>query len=287
MNAVRAISTDGTIAVTAADTKDIVETARRIHGTSRVCTAALGRLLTAASMAGCALKGVDDTVTFRVNGGGPAGTIIAVSDSDGNVRGTIGDPGVELPPREDGKLDVGAAVGTDGTLSVIKDLGLKEPVTGQVPLVSGEIAEDVTSYYAMSEQLPTVCSLGVLVGPDGVEQAGGILIQLLPTADDKTIDDVERGLATLRPVTDMLSEGMTPLDICKAALPLFEIEPLYGFDVAYECKCDRDRVEAALIAAGKDELAAMRDEGGTSVRCAFCGKEYVFTADELGELINK
>ena len=200
---IRCITSDGEVMATAVDTTDIVAKAEQIHTTSAVITAALGRLLTAASMMGNMLKGKDDNLTLRINGNGPAGSIIAVSDYDGNVRGYVQNPVVELPLNEKGKLDVGGAVGKDGLLYVLKDLGLKEPFSGSVPIVSGEIAEDITSYYALSEQIPTVCALGVLVNPDlTVKAAGGFIIQLLPAAGGDTIEKLEKAIEKLNPARD-------------------------------------------------------------------------------------
>ena len=261
---VRSISDDGCVLVVASDTTDIVETARQYHNTSKVCTAALGRALTGASFMGAMLKGEDSSVTLRFNGGGPAGSVIAVSDSDGNVRGYVMNPDVNLPLNDKGKLDVGGAVGTDGFLSVVKDIGMKEPAIGQIPLVSGEIAEDITSYYAVSEQIPSVCALGVLVNPDlTVAVAGGFLIQLLPTADDTIIERVEKGLNGLPSVTTMLAEGLTPEDICKKVLPEFNVEVLDTSECEYRCNCSRERVEKALISVGKEELCQLvKGQGG-------------------------
>ena len=208
---VRCISTDGTLVIMAAETTDMVEKSQQIHKTSAVTSAALGRLLTASSLMGSMLKGETESITLRINGGGPSGTVIAVSDSFGNARGYVQNPVVEIPLNEKGKLDVAGAVGTDGSLTVIKDLNLKEPYVGQIPLVSGEIAEDITSYYAISEQIPSVCALGVLVNPDlSIKAAGGFIIQLLPTALDDTIDAVERCISGIPSVTSMLCDGLTP-----------------------------------------------------------------------------
>lgn len=214
---VRMIDEEGTLSVIAADSTDIVREMRSIHGTSKVCSAALGRMLTAATMMGSTLKGKDDSITVKINGGGPCGTVLAVSDSDGNVRGCIGKADISLPINKKGKLDVAGAVGKNGFVTVIKDLGLKEPYIGKTPIVSGEIAEDITSYYAVSEQIPTVCALGVLTEHDNGEIicAGGFMIQLLPTADDTIIERVEESIKDLPPVTKMLSNGMTPEEICK------------------------------------------------------------------------
>ncbi len=285
-NLVRCITDDGCVVALAIDSTDIVETARQYNQSSKVCTAALGRLLTASSMMGKMLKGEDDSVTLRINGKGPAGSVIAVSDSAGNCRGYIMDPHVELPLNAKGKLDVGGAVGTDGFLSVIKDLGYKEPMVGQVPIVSGEIAEDITSYYAVSEQIPTVCALGVLVNPDlSVAAAGGFLIQLLPTADDSIIDRVENGLKGLPAVTTMLADGLTPMEICKKALPDFQVELLDEHVCAYRCNCSRERVERALISAGTDALEEMAQDAVTEVKCNFCPSVYRFTSEEIRSLL--
>ena len=282
---VRCITDDGCVFVLAADTTDISETSRQIHGTSKVCTAALGRALTGASFMGILLKGQDSSVTLRFNGGGPAGSVIAVADSDGNVRGYVMNPDVNLPLNEKGKLDVGGAVGTDGFLTVIKDIGMKEPFVGQIPLVSGEIAEDLTSYYAVSEQVPSVCALGVLVNPDlTVAVSGGFLIQLLPTADDTIIDKVERGLKGLPSVTTMLAEGLTPEEICKKVLPEFNVEVLDTAECAYKCNCSRERVEQALISVGREELLDMANEETTEVKCHFCPEVYKFTPDDIKKL---
>ena len=258
---IRCITSDGQVMATAVDTTDIVNRAEQIHKTSAVVTAALGRLLTAGSMMGNMLKGRDDSITLRVNGDGPTGSLIVVSDFNGDVRGYVQNPVVELPLNEKGKLDVGGAVGKNGLLYVLKDLGLKEPFSGSVPLVSGEIAEDITSYYAMSEQIPTVCALGVLVNPDlSVKAAGGYIIQLLPAASDATIDKLEKSIGELRSVTAMLSDGMTPEDIVRAALSGFEVEVLYSQDIEYKCNCSKERVAKALISLGKEELESMAAE---------------------------
>lgn len=284
---VRSISDDGCVLVVAADTTDISEEARLIHKTSKVCTAALGRTLTAASFMGVMLKGKDSSVTLRFNGGGPAGSVIAVSDPDGNVRGYVMNPDVNLPLNSKGKLDVGGAVGTDGFLTVVKDIGMKEPFVGQIPLVSGEIAEDITSYYAISEQIPSVCALGVLVNPDlSVAVSGGFLIQLLPTADDTIIEKVEKGLNGLPSVTTMLAEGLTPEDICKKVLPEFNVDVLDSTECTYKCNCSRDRVEKAIISVGKEELKEMAKDEVTEVKCHFCPNVYRFTSDDINNLIN-
>lgn len=282
---VRGISDDGCVVVVAADTTDICETARQYHNTSKVCTALLGRALTAASFMGVMLKGADSSVTLRFNGSGAAGSVIAVSDFNGNVRGYVMNPDVELPLNEKGKLDVGGALGKDGTLTVVKDIGMKEPFVGQIPLVSGEIAEDVTSYYATSEQIPSVCGLGVLVNPDlTVAVSGGFLIQLLPTADDTIIDKVEKGLDGIKSVTSMLADGLTAEEICRKVLPEFNIEILDTSECEYKCTCSRERVEQALISVGKEELTDMAKDEITEVKCHFCPAVYRFTSEEIKKL---
>ena len=284
---IRCITSDGEVMATAVDTTDIVGRAEEIHKTSAVVTAALGRLLTAGSMMGNMLKGKDDSVTLRVNGDGPTGSLIVVSDFNGDVRGYVQNPVVELPLNSKGKLDVGGAVGKNGLLYVLKDLGLKEPFSGSVPLVSGEIAEDITSYYALSEQIPTVCALGVLVNPDlTVKAAGGYIIQLLPAASDATIDKLEKSICELKSVTAMLDSGLTPEEIIRLALKDFEVEVLYSQDIEYKCNCSKDRVSKALISLGKEELEQMANEMPTTeVNCHFCDKIYEFTSLELKKLI--
>lgn len=285
---VRCISTDGTLVMMAAETTDMVETAQQIHKTSAVTSAALGRLLTASSLMGSMLKGDNESVTLRINGGGPAGTVMAVSDCWGNARGYVTNPVVEIPLNSKGKLDVSGAIGTDGFLTVIKDLNLKEPYIGQTPIFTGEIAEDITSYYATSEQLPSVCALGVLVNPDlSIKKAGGFIIQLLPTAFDDTIDAVERCITGIPSVTQMLSEGMTPEDICHRVLSEFELEVLDDSYPKYKCNCSKERVEGALISTGIKTLKELELEEKTEVSCQFCDKKYSFSGSDITELIKK
>lgn len=285
---IRCISTDGTLTVMAADTTDIVNEAVKIHKTSAVTSAALGRLLTAASLMGSALKGKDDSITVKINGGGPAGTVLAVSDSSGNPRGYVQNSVVEIPLNEKGKLDVKGAVGTDGFLTVIKDLGLKEPYVGQIPIVSGEIAEDITQYYATSEQVPSVVALGVLVNPNlTIKAAGGFIIQLLPTAMDDTIEKVEKSIQNIESVTQMIEKGMTPEEICHHVLSEFEIEELDSANPVYKCSCSKQRVEAALISTGREALEEMAQDEKTEVGCQFCNKKYVFTPKDIMELLKR
>lgn len=282
----RAISADGSAFAAVLDAKDIVSEIERIHKTSAVITAGLGRLSIAASLMGYMLKGENDSITLRVDGGGPAGQLTAVADSWGNVKSWVSDPVVELPLNAQGKLDVGAAVGRDGTLSVVRDMGLKEPYVGVIPLVSGEIAEDIASYYATSEQIPTVCSLGVLVNPDlTVKAAGGFLVQLLPFADEKCIDIIERNISDMRPISAMLDEGMTTEEIAQKLLQGLDPDELDTASPEYKCDCSRERTERILISIGRKDLREIADEGkATSVSCHFCGKEYIFTPDELRRL---
>lgn len=285
---VRTISKDASVVCSAIDGRDIAAEIERIHKTSAVCTAALGRLALGASLLGFGLKGKDDSITLRMNGGGPAGSLIAVSDSFGNVKAYIQNPVVEIPLNNMGKLDVKGAVGVDGTLSVIKDLGLKEPYSGQVPIVSGEIAEDITSYLAGSEQVPSVCALGVLVNPDlSVSQAGGFLIQLLPFAPDEAVDIIENNIKNMQSVTQLLSSGMSAEEIAMKALEGLEPNVLDDFEVKYHCDCSRARVERALVSLGAEQLRDLAKEDNTEVKCHFCDKAYNFSSNEIKGLIKE
>lgn len=286
---IRCITSDGAVMATAIDSTDIVSKAEQYHRTSAVVTAALGRLLTAASMMGNMLKGSNDTITVKIAGDGPAGSLVAAADSAGNVRGYVMNPVVEIPLKENGKLDVCGAVGTSGSLYVIKDLGLKEPYNGFVPLTSGEIAEDIAAYYALSEQIPTVCALGVLVNPDlTVKKAGGYLIQLLPGADDAVIDRLEQNVKKAKPVTAMLDEGKSIEQIVNCMLEGFETEILYTENPQYLCRCSRERFKSALASLGNEELAKMAEEmPEIEVKCHFCNKTYKFTPEEIKKLIKK
>ena len=281
---IRTITSTGEIMCIAVDATDIVERAQQIHKTSAVTSAALGRLLSAASMMGDMLKGKDDSVTLRISGDGPAGSVIAVADSEGNCRGYVSNPVVEIDLNSKGKLDVSGAIGS-GTLTVMKDLNLKEPYVAQIPLVSGEIAEDITAYYATSEQTPTVCALGVLVNPDlSIRAAGGFMIQLLPFASEEAISGVEKSIEGLPSFTQMLSSGMTLEAICKRALQEFEIEILDESEPVYKCYCSKERVEAALISTGKAELEDMAKDEKTEVSCHFCDAVYTFTSKDILDL---
>lgn len=284
-NMLRGISENGGIVFYGVDSTEIVREMERLHKTSAVTTAALGRLLTAASMMGIMLKSTRDSVTIQVRGGGPAGRLLAVSDGTGNVKGYVENPVVELPPREDGHLDVGTAVGRDGTLDVIRDLGMREPYIGQVPLTSGEIAEDITSYFAISEQVPTVCALGVLVDTDlSVRCAGGFIVQLLPGATEQEIDLLEQNIKAMPSVTAMLEQGKTVRDMLDMALQGFRPDILDSYHVTYRCDCSRERVESMLRSLGRKEVEKLRDEDPIAeVNCQFCDKIYKVDLNELLE----
>ncbi|MGN0662377.1 MAG: Hsp33 family molecular chaperone HslO [Faecalibacterium sp.] len=283
---IRGLSENGGVVFCGVDSTDIVREAERLHKTSATCSAALGRLLTGASLMGAMLKDARDTVTLRVSGGGPAGLVIACTDGTGNVKGCIDHPLVELPPRADGHLDVGGAVGKDGVLTVIRDNSLqKEPTIGQVPLVSGEIAEDITAYYAYSEQVPTVCALGVLVDKDlSILCAGGYLLQLLPGATDAEITRLEQNIAAMPSVTELLRTGKTPRDMMELAMAGFSPEVLDERTVRYQCDCSRERTEEMLLSLGRRELEKLRDEDPhCEVVCHFCHTKYEFDLNELVE----
>jgi len=286
---VRAITKDGFVKAVAVSAKDITERARNIQKSLPVATAALGRALAAASMMGSALKEDAASLTLQIKGGGPLGTILAVSDSSGNVRGYVQNPQVELPLRPDGKLDVGRAVGAEGSLTVIRDLGMKEPYIGSVGLLGGEIAEDLAAYFVESEQIPTACALGVLVDRDqSVKAAGGFIVQLLPGAGEEIISKVESGVLAAGPVTAMLERNCDPAALLRTVLGDFDVEILETTPVAYRCYCSRDRVERALISMGIDELEDMRrEQGGCELGCQFCDKVYRYSAGELQALIDR
>ena len=282
-NLLRGISENGGVVFYGVDSTDIVREMERLHKTSAVTTAALGRLLTAAAMMGAMLKGGRDTVTLQVNGGGPAGRLLAVADGSGHVKGYVQHPVVELPPRADGHLDVGGAVGKDGTLDVIRDLGLREPYIGQVPLVSGEIAEDVTRYFAISEQTPTVCALGVLVNADlSVQCAGGFIVQLLPGATEEEITQLEKNIAAMPDVTALLAQGKSVRDMLDMALDGFAPDVLDTSAAVYRCDCSEERVQRMLRSLGRKEVERLRDEDPRAeVDCQFCDKVYHVDLNEL------
>jgi molecular chaperone Hsp33 len=285
---VRAITSDGAVKAVAVTTKDLTEKVRNIHKTLPVATAAIGRALAAASMMGNALKEENASLTLQIKGGGPLGTVLAVSDRLGNVRGYVQNPQVDLPLRADGKLDVGAAVGAEGTLTVIKDLGMKEPYIGSVGLLGGEIAEDLAAYFVESEQIPTACAMGVLVDRDqSVRAAGGYIVQLLPGAGEDVIAKVEGGVLAAGPVTALLDQNADPEALLRTVLSDFEVEILETSPIGYQCYCSRDRVERALISMGVSELEdLLAEQGGCELGCQFCDQVYRFTGAELQALID-
>ena len=286
---VRGMTMDSFVKVVAIRSTEMVRRGAQIHGTTANATAAFGRALTAASMMGNMQKVENGSMTLQIKGGGPIGSIVCVSDPTGNVRGYVYEPNVPLVEKYPGKLDVGATVGTEGTLTVIRDLQMKEPYVGSIPLVTGEIGDDVTAYFAQSEQIPTACALGVLVDRDqSVKVAGGYLIQLLPGAPDETIDAVEAGIKRAGAVTAMLEQGMTPEDILGQVLGDLGVVFMETTPVEYKCYCDRDRVTAALISLGKEELTQIMEEGkGFPVECQFCDEVYTFTPEDIQKLIEK
>ena len=283
---IRVIAKDAPVKAMAITARDTVERARAIHDCWPVASAALGRLLMAASMMGAVLKAEEGSVTLRVRGGGPLGALTAVSDSGGNVRGYVQNPAVDVPRKAKGKLDVGAAVGGEGDLTVIRDLGMKEPYIGSVQLVGGEIAEDIAAYFVESEQIPTACALGVLIAPDQtVQAAGGYLIQLLPGADDAVVSAVERGVARLGAVSARLDGGMDPLELLQEVLADFELEVLETTPIEYRCYCSEERVSRALISLGREELDKLiREQDGAELTCQFCDRVYRYSGDQLRAL---
>ena len=285
---VRAISSDGLVQAAAICSRDLTERARQIHKLLPVGTAALGRTLSAASLMGNALKGAGASLTLQIKGGGPLGTVLAVSDNLGNVRGYVTNPQVDIPLREDGKLDVGGAVGREGTITVIKDLHMKEPYVGTIDLLGGEIAEDVAAYFVESEQIPTACGLGVLVDRDqSVKAAGGYLIQLMPGATEDTIVKVEGGIMAAGNVSAILDKDDDPEHMLRQVMSDFDLKILETCPVEYRCYCSRQRVERALISLGKDELQQILDEQGhCSMTCQFCDAVYDFSGGELKALID-
>lgn len=286
---VRGNSMDGAIRVFAAVSTDLVNEAQRIHHTYPVATAALGRTLTAAAIMGAGLKNEDDSITIQFKGDGPIERVIAVTDAKSCVRGYVGNPYVDLPLSEKGKLDVGRAVGK-GQLSVVRDLGLKEPYIGQVPIVTGEIAEDLTYYYAASEQIPTAMSLGVLVGTDNrAIAAGGFMLQLMPEADEALAAALEEKMKTIPPVTKMITYGMTAENILFAVTDGFDmLMDNHIITPEYRCKCSKERMERALVSIGKEELESIiKEQGEAELSCQFCDNKYRFTKAELEKLLKE
>ena len=285
---IRMIAKDAPVKASAICGRDLVERARNIHMLLPVATAALGRALMGTSMMGDALKEEKGAVTLQIKGGGPLGTVLAVSDSEGNVRGYVQNPQVELMEKEPGKLDVGAAVGESGTLTVIKDIGLKEPYVGSIGLFTGEIADDIAMYFVESEQIPTACALGVLIGVDqSVTSAGGYLIQLLPGADESVIEKIEAGVRRVGSVSRALEGGMDAETLLRSVLSEFELEVLETHPVEYRCYCSKERVTRALISMGREELAAMIEEqDGAELTCQFCDAVYNYTKEDLQQILD-
>lgn len=286
---VRSLSEDGSVLCSAIDSTDIVRELARLHETTPVVTAALGRMATAGAIMGAMLKYEGDTLTLRINGGGSCGTLTVVSDYRGNVKCCAGNAKAEVPLTADGGLDVSGCVGNDGFLTVVKDMGLKEPYCGQIPLVSGNIAEDITAYYNVSEQIPTVLSLGIVFNGDAtVKSAGGFMVQLVPPVVDSAVDLIERNLGKLESITAMLEKGLQPEKIAAAALEGLGAEILDSWDARYYCDCSRERTERVLISLGREEiekLAAEQEE--TEVCCHFCNRKYKFSASEMLNLLKE
>lgn len=282
----RGTSKNHGIRIFAADTTSMVEEARRLHNTSPVASAALGRALTASSIMGIMMKGDNDKLTLSINGKGPLGTIVCVADSKGTVKGYVSNPLVDIPSRADGKLDVGSAVGINGLVTIIKDMGMKEPYTGQYPLVNGEIAEDLTAYYAYSEQQPSAIALGVLVDVDySIKAAGGFIVQLMPEAEEKDIDILEKNLSQITSVSHLIDDGKTPEDLIN--LVLKDLEPMIyeKIPVSYKCDCSRERIEKALISIGKKDLdEIIKEDKLAEISCHFCNTVYYFNEAELIDL---
>ena len=285
---VRATAADAQIRAFAATTRQMVETARQKHDTSPVVTAALGRLLTAGSMMGSMLKGEEDLLTLQVTGDGPMGGMTVTADSKGHVKGYANEPQVILPVNSQGKLDVGGAVGS-GILRVIQDSGLKDPYVGQTVLQTGEIAEDLTYYFATSEQVPSSVGLGVLMERDNtVRQAGGFIVQLMPFAEEETISRLEQNLGKIRSVTSMLDEGLTPEELLALVLERMDRQFRDTCEVEFSCSCSKERVEKALISIGREEIDKMIADGEPiEVKCHFCNKGYQFSVQELEEIVEK
>jgi len=286
---VRAMTADGFVKAVAVTTTDIVEKARQMHKTLPTATAALGRLLSAASMMGNMQKVENGSITLQVKGGGPLGTVLAVSDAEGNVRGYVQHPQISLMEKYRGKLDVGGAVGTDGMLTVIRDLQMKEPYVGSVQLVSGEIAEDITEYFVQSEQTPTACALGVLVDRDySIKRAGGYIISLLPGVNEETITQLEICIARAKPVTTYLDQGYTLREMMEQVLSGFDCNFLLEEEVGYRCTCSRERVREVLLSLGREELEKLHREQDTAeVNCQFCDEVYRFTYEDIEDLLKE
>ena len=286
---IRALSEDGGVLCCAINSTDMVREMARVHEASPVVTAALGRMTTAASMMGGMLKYEGDPLTLRVNGGGPCGTLTAVADYRGNVKCCVGNAQANVPARADGGLDVPGVIGRDGTLTVVKDMGLKEPYVGQIPLVSGTIAEDITNYYSVSEQLPTVVSLGIVFGEGAkIEAAGGFMVQIVPPISDKSVQVLEQNLANMEGINQMLENALDPEEIALKALSGLGGDVLDRWEAQYYCDCSRERTRGILMTLGREEIEKLAEEQQeTEVCCHFCNKKYVFFADELLKMLKE
>ncbi len=286
---IRAVTCDGAAKILAISGRDMVNEAVRLHNLTPLTAAAVGRTMLAASLLGNDLKGEDDSITVRFDGDGPIGTVVAVSDSHGNARAYCRNPQADLPLREDKKIDVGGGIGKNGTLSVLKDLGLKEPYVGQIQIVSGEVAEDITAYLAISEQIPSVCALGVLVDRDySIRAAGGYIIQLLPGVYEEEINRLEECMKKARAVTECLDEGMSLEEMLKSTLTGFDIEVLDEGSAEYRCTCSRERTKGVVLSLGADEIKSIIEEDGKAeVCCQFCDKKYMFEKEELEEMLEE
>lgn len=285
---VRATAANNQIRAFAATTKELVEHARAAHNTSPIATAALGRLLTGGAMMGAMMKGDKDILTLQIKCSGPIQGLTVTADSHGNVKGYVNNPEVMLPPSEAGKLDVGKALDL-GVLSVIKDMGMKEPYVGQTHLVSGEIAEDLTNYFAESEQVPSAVALGVLMNKENtVRQAGGFIIQLMPFTEEEVIDKLEKKIASITSITALLEQDMTPEMILEEVLGEFGVEIKEKTETRFYCNCDKDRVEKAIVSIGKKDIQEMIDDNEPiEVNCHFCNEQYHFSVDELKDIIKR
>lgn len=286
---IRALSEDGGVLCCAVNSMDMVREAARVHGASPTAAAALGRLTTAGSMMGSMLKYEGDTLTLRISGGGACGTLTAVSDYRGNVKCCAGNAAADVPQMADGRLDVAGLIGTDGTFTVVKDMGLKEPYCGQIPLSTGNIADEITAYYAVSEQLPTAVSLGVIFGENAeIQAAGGFMVQVVPPVSDKAVEVLERNLQNMGSINSMLERSLDPEEIAMRALEGLGADILDRWDAQYFCDCSRERTRGILMALGKEEIERLaKEQEETEVCCHFCNKKYRFSADELLKMLKE
>jgi len=284
---IRAIDKEKRVRIYVATTTHLVEHARKIHGTSPTATAALGRALTAGAIMGTMMKNDKDLLTLKISGGGPLGDIVIVSRNNGTVKGLVGNPKADAPSKNNGKLDVGSIVGNDGVITVIIDMGLKEPYVGQAEIISGEIAEDIANYYMSSEQIPTAVALGVLIDRDtSVKASGGYILQLLPGIKDDEITMIENSLRNIKPISTLIDEGSSPEDIVKDILPEFEMEIIDKIELQYKCDCSREKIESMLVSLGKKEIEdIINEDGKAEVVCHFCNTKYNFNKSELEKIL--